>query len=185
MPGRGGEQMAKLPANSVHGPMRRYVVLGGTLFLLCAAVGWLTLSGERTLSAVDLAELALFSASENEREDAAIRLARHPDKPVGQLRRVFAESKSARVRAAAAMGLGRLRDWESGPLLIAALEDPSPLLRGRAAQALNRIAAEDFRFRARDPLKKRQQKLQRIKRKWPLLHRVWLAERSRREKRKP
>jgi hypothetical protein len=157
----------------------QYALLGGSLLLLLIVLCWLTFSGERSLSPGRLAQLALSDASEDEREAAALRLARHPDRAVELLRRVFAESKSGRVRAAAALGLGTLHDWKSGPALIQALEDRSPLLRGRAAQALNQIAHEDFHFYPRDPEKRRQEAIDLIKRKWPVLHEGHLAKQRR------
>ena len=59
------------------------------------------------------------------------------------------------VRAAAVQAIGRLRAWDQRHAAIDALEDPSPLVRGRAAAALKNMVGRDFLFRANDPPEER------------------------------
>jgi len=52
------------------------------------------------------------------------------------------------------------------PLLLAAMEDPDPLIRGRAGVAVQKIMKADYYFRAEDPPRRRAQVLAEIKRVW-------------------
>jgi len=146
-------------------------VLGVAVLVLAAILCWRLFSREPTpRTPEELVQIALSGASEDEREEAALELARHSDQPLVELRRVFDETDSRRVQAVAMHGLGRVRDWESIPKLIELMESDSEFLRGRAASAVNQIAREDFGFRANDPEKKRIQAIKRIEEKWPLLY---------------
>jgi len=153
----------------------QYVVFAGVLAVLLLILGWRIFSGNSIPSPERLASLALSDAAETEREQAALQLARHPGQPLVQLRHVFQQSSSPRVRAGAAIGLGLLRDWQSMPQLVEAMRDDSQLLRGRAAMAVNRIVAQDFGFRADAPPEQRRQVIELVELKWPRLHKGFLV----------
>lgn len=163
----------------------QYLFLALSGMVLVAIWGWrIFLSSERVASPDELARLALSDAAEDERELAALRLSRHPDRPVSQIRQVFQESASVRVRAAATVGLGLARDWESIPQLIEAMEGESELLRGRAALAVDRIVAQRFGFRADAPLEERRKVIKLIELKWPRLHKGYLVKQERLRKKR-
>jgi len=145
----------------------------GLLVLLALMVRWF-LSGSGFPPPEDLAATALSDQDENDREAAAELLARHPDDPLTLLRKVVAESESARVRAAAALGLGRLHDWESIPLLIEGLESDSVFLRERSVAALRQILSRDFGYRPRADEPERRQAIETIKECWPIHHQLHL-----------
>ena len=71
------------------------------------------------------------------------------------LRKVVAESSSPRAKAAAIQALGAFNDFESMPVMLAAMDDADPLVRGRAGVATATIIGADYLFRAEDPLPKR------------------------------
>lgn len=52
------------------------------------------------------------------------------------------------VRAAAVQAIGELRAWKYRHAALDVLDDPSPLVRGRAAAALHRMTGRNFGFRA-------------------------------------
>jgi HEAT repeat protein len=107
-----------------------------------------------------LAEIALNeSLPAGEREKAISELVQRGPQELLLFRKVAAESKTPSVRAAAFQTLGKWRDLASAPMLLAACEDPDPLVRGRAGAALAPILSENFHFRAEDPLPMRQAKL--------------------------
>lgn len=62
--------------------------------------------------------------------------------------------------------LGQLRDKKSVPVLLQAMEDPDPVIRGKAAVAVGKIMKADFYFRAEDPPKRRAEILQLIRTEW-------------------
>ena len=156
-------------------------VAGGLLAVVVVWYGWGLFSGQRVRSPEELVRLALSDADQAQREEAALCLSRHPDKPVAELRRVFTESDSERVRVAAALGLGLVRDWDSVPRLLEAMQSPSVLLRSRAATAVNRIVGQDFGFRAQDPQPQRRKAIEVIKKNWPLCREIYQAKQGRTE----
>jgi hypothetical protein len=86
------------------------------------------------------------SASHEERVDAALKLDRHGAKAQPQMRKLLGESKDSDVRAAALQGLINHGDWSDMPQMIKALDDPSPWVRTRAAQASWRLMGTKFGF---------------------------------------
>jgi len=88
--------------------------------------------------------------------------ARHAD----ILIRVLRDDPVPAVRAAAADAMGRLRSRGLVPALIAALADPSLLVRGRAGAAIRRLSGRDFGFRAGDAAHKRRQVTRKIAAWW-------------------
>ncbi len=76
-------------------------------------------------------------------------------------------NEQAEVRASAAERLGEMRYWEAGPAIIDAMEDSSALLRARAGVALRRIVVVDFAYRANDPVDRRREVVQKIRKLWP------------------
>jgi hypothetical protein len=87
-------------------------------------------------------------------------------KSAAELRRELAEGQAPDVRAAAADALGAMKDLESMPLLLDAMEDPDARVRGRAGAAVRRILGADFFFRAEDPPDRREETLGRIRDHW-------------------
>ncbi len=82
------------------------------------------------------------------------------------LRDVLEKGDSTQDRTVAAAKLGEMRDEESMPVLLRAMEDPDPLIRGRAAAAVRKIMGADYYFRASDPPQRRNEVIATIKRDW-------------------
>ncbi len=82
------------------------------------------------------------------------------------LRNVLTTEDSREARAAAAALLGEMRDEQSMPELLQAMEDPDPLIRGRAAAAVRKIMGADYYFRAEGSPARRKEVLAIIKRDW-------------------
>ena len=82
------------------------------------------------------------------------------------LRDVLEKGDSTQARTVAAAKLGEMRDEESMPVLLRAMEDPDPVIRGRAAAAVRKIMGADYYFRAGDPPKRRKEVIATIKRDW-------------------
>jgi len=160
------------------------VVFGTGLLVLVVLVGWWTFGGERIPTPEELLRVALSDADVQQREEAAAQLARHQD-PLEELRRVFNESDSPQVKAAAAVGLGRLRDWDSVPGLVEALQSASLPLRARAAEAITEITGQDFGFRVGDPEPKQRETIEVIKQNWTVCRKMYLAKQRKREEQTP
>jgi len=129
-------------------------------------VRWLLGGGSIQPQAVLAAQALSEGIEEGEREVAAVQLARHPEEPAAELRRVLRESESPKVRAAVIRGLGNLYDVDSLPELIDAMEDESVLVRGRAGVAVQRIVGLDAGFRAEDPEEKRGEAVAKYRQFW-------------------
>ncbi len=91
------------------------------------------------------------------------RLDAHTD--ISLLARSLKTDPNPDVQASAALALGRLRHWESGPDLIDALDSPSPIVRTQAAAAIDKITQVMWGFHANDP--KRHETIQKIRTWWP------------------
>lgn len=58
------------------------------------------------------------------------------------------------------------RDWDATETLLSMLDDPSPIIRGKAANALRAILGTEFFFHADDPLSKRREVIAGMQRYW-------------------
>jgi hypothetical protein len=89
-----------------------------------------------------------------------------PEKSPAELRVDLVEGESREVRAAAAAKLGALRDIDSMPLLLTAMQDEDAIVRARSAAAVMNILGADFSFRSDDPIEIRRAAIERIRRHW-------------------
>lgn len=154
-------------------PAVKYAVLAVCIVVLILIWVW-RWRGPSEPRPEELAATALNpQLPETEREKAAVRLASHPDKPIALIRRVFNESNSVPVRAAAALGLGALMDWPSMPQLIEAMKSDSVELRGQTYVAVAKMMGRDFGFRADDPEPERKKILAIIERNYPVYQRIY------------
>ena len=94
-----------------------------------------------------------------------------PAKPPEQLRAELSQEHPPQVRAAAAAALAAepetaSRDPDTMTALLAALEDPDPVVRGRAGAAVATILNADFYYRAEDPPERRRAAIEKIRTHW-------------------
>jgi len=136
--------------------------------VLVVVYGWLYLPrSEKTASPEELARQALQAATAEERERAAIELAQlSGPAALEQIRRVLGESRAPQVRAVCIRALGAVRDFEAMDLLLCALEDESPLVRGRAGVAVTRMIGRDYHFRPHESAEQRAGAVKNIRRYW-------------------
>ena len=129
---------------------RNFFVVFGVLVALAVAVygvlyGWPVLfSGEQ--SPEELARSALEAPTPREQEEAVVQLAQFGTEAREQLRRVLAESKTPRVRAACIRALAGQLDYDNMPAFLDALDDDSALVRGRAGAAVQQMLYADVAF---------------------------------------
>ncbi|NQW46390.1 MAG: HEAT repeat domain-containing protein [Planctomycetes bacterium] len=135
----------------------------------CLVVGLAAGCGTRAPSDEALMTAAISGADAAEREVAAVTLARRaanelrhtpPEKlagflgssaNVGRLRTLLDRRDDPGVQAAAARGLGEMRDVESLQKIIALIDSGSPLVRLRAAQATGGLIGMTFQFDPNGP----------------------------------
>jgi hypothetical protein len=92
-----------------------------------------------------------------------------PDEPpsIEELRVLAGNTRAIpEQRAQAIFLLAKAKDWDSVETLIAQLDDPAPLVRGRAAAAIRHILGTDFYFLAQDDQPKRLASIDGIRRYW-------------------
>jgi len=82
------------------------------------------------------------------------------------LRRTLRQAAEPEVKAASIQGLGQLYDYESMDDLLKALDDPSPLVRGRAGVAVQRLLGADFGFSPELEGEQLEQKITVLKKEW-------------------
>ncbi len=77
--------------------------------------------------------------------------------------RVLRESNDPIVRSEALRGITAARDWDAMELVLMAMEDEDPIVRGRAGAAAQKLLGVDFGYRANDPPAKRERILNGIR----------------------
>ena len=144
------------------------IAAGVFLGLFVVVYGCILLRGRSPdiRSVEELAQQALQADSRQKRERAAVQLASRGEESIVHLRQVLSTSESPQVRAACVEGLGRQWDYDSIEELFAALEDPSPLVRGRAGAALMRMLGRQRDFRADAPPEERQHFIRLLRGDW-------------------
>jgi len=168
----------------------RFISAGVLLFVVLVFYGsrWM-FSGPPRQSPEELAQIALTASTPQEQQSEAVELGGQPDqrgqrrgaeqqqsaavelvqlgaRALPQMRQVFHESQSTEMRAQMILGLAQQWDLDSMPAFLAAMDDPSPLIRGRAEMAVKKILTDVGDYRADDPPEKRRQALQAVRRNW-------------------
>jgi hypothetical protein len=104
------------------------------------------------------AETANHATSEREVYEALTSFGRVRRDDAPQVRAIMTNPHNeTRVRAAAADALGEIADWEAIPQLLEAMNDPDPIVRGRAGVAAQKIVGADYHFRAEAPEEERRE----------------------------
>jgi len=139
--------------------------------VLLVIYGWVYLPrSKKTTSPEELARQALQAETAEEQERAAIELAQlNGPAALEQLRRVLGESRVPQVRSACIPALGAVRDFEAMDLLLSALEDESPLVRGRAGVAVARMIGRDYHFCPHESAQQRAAVVKKIREYWQLM----------------
>jgi hypothetical protein len=148
---------------------RRQVLIGTAAFLCMVAAGyyaWTCLRTPRSLSAEQLAEIALTGETLKDKEVAGAALIRMGEPALAQMQRVFRESKTAEVRGQMITGLVQLWDLDSMPAFLAALDDPSPIIRGRADGAVRRVITDGCGYRPEDTPEQRRPAVDKLRGQW-------------------
>jgi len=143
-------------------------ITAGVLALIAAlywGARWLR-SGDAELPPEELFRLALEAESPQEREEAASRLAAHGPAVKGYLRDLLAKSDTPGVRAECLRALAEFWDYESMDAMLAALDDQSALVRGRAEACVERMLSIESPYRYNDPPEKRRQAAQALRTYW-------------------
>lgn len=148
--------------NLIH---KQSVQIAAALVMLLIAVGMVAynLGGSSAETRLRSPEALMLDAmaegssqtQRTRRRQAARELVQQAAEATKALRELADESNDPAVRATALQGLGKARDRDSVPLLLEALEDADPRVRGQANAALIKIYETDFGFRANDPPAKR------------------------------
>ena len=148
--------------------MNKQLLMTTLLVLLLAAAavyGWRWLSGGGD-SPAELAERALTASTADAQEQAVAMLAQVGQPATPYLRDVLSESQTPQVRAICLQALGGRHDYESMPQILAALEDESPLVRGRASVAASRLLGRNYGWRADMPAENRAYLIARMQQEW-------------------
>jgi HEAT repeat protein len=146
-------------------PIFQYTVFGVVGLCVIWLIGRQFL-GERQLPPDELADLAMNAPTVEERQAAANELSKCGEEQIEAFRRIFLESDTPEVRAVMAQSLGKCRDIDSLGELIDAMEDPSPLVRGRAGAVVQEMVGMDMSFDAEGPPAERQKIVAFCRRFW-------------------
>jgi HEAT repeat protein len=147
------------------------LIVAGLLAVAVAGVyGGRWLFRDRPESPETLAHRALSAPTEREQEEAAVALSNLNCSGLEKhLRSVLEQSQTPGVRAACIQGLRIREDYGSVEMLFEALEDPSPLVQGRAAAALTHLLGRDHFFRPNDPPERRKMVIAAMRVSWEQL----------------
>lgn len=146
-------------------PVVRHLIATGAAVLLPAILGC-----EHGPSPDDLARQALEAPDASDQEAAATRLSELGKDAQEQLQRVLAKSQSPGVRATCLQALADQWDYDSMPAFFKALDDDSPLVRGRAVVAVEKMLSTDlrrnFNYRYNDPSERRASAVEHLQQYW-------------------
>jgi HEAT repeat protein len=144
------------------------LIIAGLLFaLLVLFYAWRFLcSGEGHRSPEELVQVALESTDPAEQEEAVLELIELGGPALKHLQRVLAESQTDRVRAAAIQGLAFQRDYDSMPILLDAMADPSLVIRVRAGAAVQKLLGVKVDFHASAPPEEREKAAAILRKEW-------------------
>jgi hypothetical protein len=155
------------------------LVLAGLLLLIALYVYWP--STQNAASLEELAHLATEASTPEEQEQAAVELASRGKPAVEFLRDVLAKSQSPEVRVACIDGLGTNWDYDSMDSILDAMEDSSPLVRGRAGAVACRMIGRERPFHASDSEEKRQQIVEFMRADWKAMREAGTLEKLKKE----
>jgi hypothetical protein len=151
------------------------LVLALLLTLLLIVYGGKWLFPERSDSPEELTKKALGAETAKEQELATLELGRFrknsPDRRYRgdarlHLERVFKESKTPEVRAAAIHGLGNQYDYDLMEQFLDCLNDESLTVRAEAGAMIQSMISVDRKFDPLEPAEKRQAAVERIRQSW-------------------
>ncbi len=141
-----------------------FILLGVVVLLMIVLlVSYFFSSGEPTFE--ELAAVATNTKLEDDvREKAMVDLADKGEKAAPILEKIYKDSSSSpRLRAAAILGLGGIRKWESMPTILDALEDSNELVRGRAGAVAYKFIGRDYPFHPGAPANQRKKIIRQIR----------------------
>ena len=153
-----------------------YVLVGGVGIAMAATMAVVIAycyvpSDERLDSPAVLEEKVLHGDTTEEQVQAARDMIRHGEAARVQIRRALTEYQgdAAEVKAPLLMATMKTKDWRSMPKVFKMMEDPDPLVRGRAGAAAREIMGGDCFFRANDPPEKRAKIIELMKEEYQIM----------------
>ncbi len=99
----------------------------------------------------ELTKIVLNGEDFEEKEKAIVEITSRGKEAIPHLRKIMVKGREPRIRGLAIMGLGNLKDRESLPVFLDLLDDPSSIVRGRAAAAFSHIMNRHFPYQANGP----------------------------------
>ena len=115
-------------------------------------------------------QAALADSRSEIREEAVVILPRvSPREAAGQLAAVVQSDPSPEVRGAAATTLGHMIAIDEMDSLLAAVEDPEPMVRQRAARAITKIIGREYELHVNGTPEERRQAVAGLRASWPSL----------------
>ena len=145
------------------------IVAGCVLIFAVIYFAWGWLGQEQPQTPQQLTQQAIEAKDPVQCEKAVAKLAQLPRtgyKAAKHFREVLKKSDLPTVRATAIQGLSSEGDYDSMSLIIAALDDPDPLVRGRACAAVESMLGVRFDMRHDDSVEKRKVKIKLVKDAW-------------------
>lgn len=146
---------------------RLYTIAGALALIAALYWGWRFLrSGNPGLSPEELVQLALGAETSREQEEAVAKLTALGAAAKPYLREVLSKSSARGVRAECLRGLAELYDYDSMEALLAALDDESALVRGRAEVAVERMLSFESAYHYDDPPAQRRAAAEALREYW-------------------
>jgi hypothetical protein len=159
-----------------------YIVAGVLVVIAVAYHGYgLLFGGDDAASPEELARTAIESSDPEEQFLAVKELLRLGEKASPQLREVLAASGSAKVRTLCVRQLAALKDYDSVPAMLDALQDPSPEIRWQAGRSVSQMLHVDNGYRYDDPPEKRAPMVEAYRQRWQSMQDWPLYKKWRRE----
>jgi len=140
--------------------------LGGTILLVAVVYGCRYWNWEEKRTPEELARIALEGETPEARQLAAAELTEYGEEAKSLMREVLSQSDHENVRATMIHGLGRIYDYDSMEIILAGLQDESPIVRGRSAVAARKMIGRSFHYDPSMSKEQRAEVVQAIRKEW-------------------
>ena len=140
--------------------------LAATVLLVAVVYGCRYIDWNTKRPPEELADVALTGDTPEERQMAAAELTEYGEEAKTHMRDVLAQSDDVNVRGICINGLANIYDYDSIEIMLAGLDDESPVIQGRCLVALRKLLGRSFHFDPSMSEDERKKRIAQIRAEW-------------------
>lgn len=150
--------------------------LAATVLLVAVVYGCRYIDWDTKRLPDELADVALTGSTPEDRQLAAAELTEYGEEAKTHMRDVLARSDDPNVRGICINGLAKIYDYESIEIMLAGLDDESPVIQGSCLVALRKLLGRSFHFDPSMGEDARKKRIAQIRAEWESIRDSGLAE---------